>query len=91
MFVYKYSLQHGENELALPSDSVPLSVAAQGNIVMMWVLHHRDPDSTRVYVRKFHVVNTGEKFDIGYSNFIGTALLAEGSYVKHVFEQLDIS
>lgn len=88
--IYKYALQHGENILAIPSDSVPLSVAGQHNLVMMWVLHYRDPDSTRVYARKFHVVNTGEDFDI-YANFIGTALTHDESIVKHVFEQLDVS
>lgn len=89
--IYKYVLGYGQNNLALPSDSTPLSVAYQGDILAMWVLHTRNPELARQYVRIFHVVNTGEEFDIGYSNFIGTALKHGGVIVSHVFEQLDVS
>lgn len=90
-FIYKYALHHGDNGLTLPSDSIPLSVAGQNDVVMMWVLHQRDPNTTRLYLRNFYVANTGEDFNLGYSKFIGTVLLDNGSYVKHVFEQLDIT
>lgn len=89
--VYKYRLQRGRNELNLPSDSVALSIDVQNNEIMMWVLHNRNPEVTQVFPRVFHVVITGEYFDIGYTNFIGTALQYNGGYVSHVFEQLDLT
>lgn len=90
MVIYKYELSYGANVLALPSDSSPLSIGDQGGSVVMWVLHLRDPEQVRVYARLFHVINTGESFDIGYSNYIGTIQKKNG-IVQHVFEQLDVS
>lgn len=87
--IYKYVLQDGENELAIPSDSQPLSVIEQFDTVMIWILHHRDPDTTRAYIRRFYVINDGDEFNIGYAQFIGTVILYSGTVVKHIFEQLD--
>jgi hypothetical protein len=88
--IHNYLLANGENHLALPSDSTPLSVGEFSNKVIIWILHQRDPEQVRVYDRVFHVVNTGEPFHFGYGTFIGTVHQESGA-VRHVFEQLDLT
>lgn len=93
--IWKYPLNPGVNTLQLPAGATVLSVAAQGQDVVLWAYVDPDPNTPKE-PRTFVAFATGEKFDddpIG--PFIGTvrmpvdpifaALVPE--LVFHVFER----
>lgn len=85
--IFKYALPtRGPRELVLPMGARILSVANQyEKVIALWA--EVDPKATQTETRRFYVAMTGEEFVISPSSvFIGTVLLADGSYVAHVYE-----
>lgn len=69
----------------MPLGSQPISVAFQGDSLALWA--KVDPAAETVK-RLFHVIMTGQLFsDAEEFRFIGTAMLDDGAYVVHVFEE----
>lgn len=83
--VYKYEI-HFETKIELPIYTKVLSVQAQGNSVMLYVLH---TDSEEKEIRTFKGLMTNEDFDASNHQYCGTAMLQNG-IVVHVFEDLNI-
>lgn len=83
--VYKYEI-HFETKLELPIYTKVLSVQAQENSVMLYVLH---TDSDEKEMRTFKGLMTNEHFDSSNHQYCGTAMLKNG-IVVHVFEDLNI-
>lgn len=92
--VWKFPLHPGPNTLQLPKGAIVLSVAAQGQDVVLWAYVDPDPDVPKE-TRTFVAFATGSQFDEGpIGPFIGTVrmpvdpifapLLPE--LVYHVFE-----
>lgn len=85
--VWKYKINPEiEMEIMLPKRAVILSVQAQENVPMMWVIV--DPDEKEHEVRKFKIVATGQNFELKQGMvYHGMFQVDEGSpLVFHVFE-----
>ena len=92
MVVFKFTLQKmAQQQITMPRDSVVLSVQAQlingeQNIVM-WAMCDTN---TPLVTRTFNILLTGEPFDKSPGNYVGTVQLANGEFVLHVFQQIDL-
>ena len=82
--VYKYELPAGPSQLWLPKNAVILHVHEQRNGVCLWV--RRPVDAEDAERRKFWVVGTGHVLPAQDLRYHGTAHLAGGTLVLHVFE-----
>lgn len=83
--IWKYSILPNMNTINVPSGAKPLSVAFQGQELMVWLLV--DPDASKVD-RTFAIYGTGhiipEGREIGV--FLGTTVHPTFGYVIHVFD-----
>jgi hypothetical protein len=81
--VLKYHFRPGVNDYRWPPGARPVFVHAQHGRLCMWV------DMPIAVVegedRRFIVVATGDRLDADVT-YVGTALLADGALVLHVFE-----
>lgn len=86
--IYKLDIGAGGNFM-LPVGAVPLHVHDQDGKLILWF--KCDPHEKLVSPRVFHVIGTGNKFDIegGELKYIGTVHVE--SYVWHVFENVSSS
>ena len=83
--IYKYQLEPaGETMLGLPRGSRILSLQAQGDLVMMWVLLSENPE---VESRRFYAVVTGTPPATDWDCYWGTVQILGGSFVTHIFER----
>lgn len=74
----------------MPPFAKILSVQNQGNKdVMIWAKATEHAMSQRTVKRTFRVVHTGQFFESGSYNHIGTVQLMDGEYVLHVFEETE--
>ncbi|MGJ8680497.1 DUF7352 domain-containing protein [Paraglaciecola sp.] len=80
--IWKYTLTPAIL-IEIPKGAEILSVAEQNNEICLWALV--DPNA-ELEAREFHVFGTGHNITIKGFDFIGTALLENGSLVFHVFE-----
>ena len=80
--IWKYTLSPAIL-IKIPKGAQLLSVAEQNNNICMWALV--DPNAD-LEVREFHIFGTGHDITIKNLDFVGTALLDNGSLVSHVFE-----
>lgn len=84
--IWKYELGAGVTELEMPRDAKILHVAQQHGGICMWA--EVDQYAARE-TRKFVVIGTGHDFATAGKNamqYLGTALLAEGTLVLHAYE-----
>ncbi|MCK8787655.1 hypothetical protein M0638_25130 [Roseomonas sp. NAR14] len=71
--------------ISMPEGAELLHVAAQGGEVCLWALVNPERP---VETRRFRAFGTGHAIPAGLSlRFVGTALLAGGALVFHVFEE----
>lgn len=82
MVIYKYILIGQEPSITLPRDAKFLAVGFQNEQLMIWVQLTAEMGVTTKF--HFHVVLTGQKFDITNHRFIGTVQMPD--YVVHVYE-----
>lgn len=80
--VWKFKL-HPYARNMLPVGAKPLSVHAQGSDLCLWALVDTDAP---LEDREFVIVGTGHELYDHAGAFIGSALLAGGEFVLHVFE-----
>jgi hypothetical protein len=81
--VWKFAL-HPYKINMMPVGAKPLSVHAQGDDLCMWALVDTEAPLEK---RGFVIVGTGHEVHDHTGEFIGTALLANGSLVLHIFEE----
>jgi hypothetical protein len=67
----------------MPVGAKPLSVHAQGDDLFLWALVDTEAE---LEDREFVIVGTGHELPDHAGEFLGTALLADGRLVLHVFE-----
>lgn len=87
--VWKYELLDVITTLDLPVDAKPLHVAVQQGVIRMWVLVNPDAETR---TRRFYTVGTGHELPEDVFEPIHVASLltdTEGTFVFHVFEDLD--
>lgn len=82
--IWKFTLQP-ECSIEMPSGAEVLSVREQGETICLWALV--DPEAT-VEMRRFVVLGTGHSVPDQPLRFLGTAHLAGGAFVFHVFEEV---
>lgn len=80
--VWKFTL-HPYARNMMPVGAKPLSVHAQGSDICMWALVDTEAE---LEDRQFVIVGTGHEVHDHAGEFVGTALLADGRLVLHVFE-----
>lgn len=73
----------GEFTLDLPQGTRLLTVQRQYNNPVMWVA--ADPTVPRAS-RRFFAAMTGQDLPDDVINYVGTAVLMDGSYVVHILE-----
>jgi hypothetical protein len=85
MTIWKYTLVGGYNTFDMPKGAKILSVAAQDDDVCIWALV--DPSAPKVS-RQILALGTGHDAPDGIEKtaYIGTAMLAGGTLVIHVFD-----
>ena len=85
--IFKTIIGSGGNFL-LPVSAKPLHVHEQDGRIVLWF--RCDPDDKMVSPRTFHVIGTGNRFELegGELNYIGTAHI--DGYVWHVFENVNL-
>lgn len=83
MKIFKYQLEALDNEVAMPIDSVILSVGEQNGEVVMWAMVN---EASTAGIRKITVVGTGWglKNSMTRRHYLGTVQV--GAYVWHVFD-----
>jgi hypothetical protein len=94
--IWRWELQPGANELALPKGAYILSVGTKNGIdVEMWgvveVLDLPDPNATET--RRFTVIGTGHPWRDDPTvrmDYLGTVVIMSGAIVVHVFEGIGI-
>jgi hypothetical protein len=94
--IHKYKLKSpGETKIFVPMNSKILSVASQGNHVVVWMEvecdtfgNTRRPDSSRVFVIEFTGIVFSDDTCSGSRKYIGTVQTYEESVVSHVYEVL---
>jgi hypothetical protein len=84
--VYKYTLGPGEQVFRLPVGAQPVHVREQHGAVVVWAVV--DPDVEGVEQHRFLVTATGESFERGQAQYLGTAHLLSGQLVFHVFHEV---
>lgn len=90
--IHKYTIEPaGPTRVAMPKDAKVLSVANQNEAVVVWASHEIPDDQLSSdpadYTYKvFWAVPTGQPFPNDPVTFLGTAQLANGRYVAHIFE-----
>ena len=85
LIIYKYALKPGRTDLQLPLRAKILTVQAQNNEPVLWVL--LDPDEPLIG-RTFQVVPTGHPLQLKEQDallYVGTFQLHGGGLVFHVF------
>jgi hypothetical protein len=87
--VWKWSLlahmMGGNCTLVMPVGAQVIAVHEQFNQLCLWATV--DENETKTMERRFLIVGTGHAaIPAGHPNYIGTALLAGGALVLHVFE-----
>lgn len=86
--IHKYELKIGITEVEIPISNRILSIQIQDNKVCMWILLD-DSNNTKVK-RKFVAIGTGHS--INEENklvYLDTIQLNKGTYIFHIFEQLN--
>lgn len=84
--VYKYAFEDPDAELLVPAGRI-LHVAAQrpaDPLPTVWI-EHELVDLDRMRTRRLRFEATGQRFDIGFWEFAGTAVCADGHLVWHVY------
>lgn len=81
--VWKFEVPMDDGVLEMPMCAEVLSVAFQGQKLMMWALVDIEVDTTKRY---FIVRGTGHNIRLNNLHFIGTAFI--DALVFHVFENL---
>ena len=81
--IWKYTLVHGHQTVTMPEGAEVLSVAMQGDRIMLWALVRPDAAPSP---RRFVVIGTGWKLPEGEWRFLRTVLTDGGAFVWHVFE-----
>lgn len=86
--IFKYKIEiGGTTELTLPKGAKVLSFQCQREVPCIWVL--LDADSAEQEKRAFIIIGTGQPITqtaLEGLEFIGTAQMAEGALVWHLFE-----
>lgn len=84
--IYKYKLEYGIVHLHLDPNAEILTVAAQGNALVLWA--KVDSKSEVLMLRTFAIYATGEAIphEPQTTKYIGTVF--QGDFVWHVFELL---
>ena len=82
MRVHKYNLDQPINNIMLPVGSSVVKIDQQSDEIKMWVL---EPNTKDRDVRTFQVYATGQEVP-EFLDHIGSALLQNGTFVFHVFE-----
>lgn len=84
-FVYKYPLALRARSIDLPKGSEILSVANQGERIVLYALV--DPEQP-IEPRSIEIILTGEEIVTPQflGRFVGTVLLDAGAFVVHVYE-----
>lgn len=80
--VWKFTL-HPYAKTHMPIGAKLLSVHAQGNDICLWA--EVDTDA-KVEAREFVIIGTGHEIREHAGEYVGTAHLAAGQLVLHVFE-----
>lgn len=85
MKIWKHALSLNSDieEVLMPAGAEILCVREQGKNVCVWF--RCDPSRARV-VRRFQIVGTGHPAPGPEGKHLGTAMLASGDLVVHVFE-----
>lgn len=89
--VYKYALPVQDDiELLMPEGAEILAVQAQADAPFVWALV--DPDAGEAELRRFRLAGTGH--DIADDEMLvhrGTFQLADGAFVGHLFERIEVT
>ena len=80
--IWKFALDIGNNRLVVPKGSRLLSLAAQHNVPTIWV---ECTDTKLSDIWEITGVVTGHEYEEIDGEFIGTAILDNGSFVVHYF------
>jgi hypothetical protein len=84
--VYKYELKPGEQKLVLPVGSKLLCVATQNELPHVWALVPFEQGiAAEPVTRIIKVVATGELFEHGAWEYVGSVFAVHGWMVFHVF------
>lgn len=83
MKIFKYVLEGPRPKILTNADSAILSVQCQSNSVTLWLVVN--PDKPLVE-RRFVVMDTGQTFDRGGIEYVGTVQVDGGTVVRHIFE-----
>lgn len=84
--ILKYELEEGMNVILTPKHSLPMSVESQYNKPVLYCLVDTE---TELVERTFEVVGTGLPIesDLHLSEYIGTVMLNNESFVLHVIHK----
>lgn len=82
--IFKYAIEPGENALWMPVGAKPLAFEFQGGLPHIWCQIPTQSIDEELYEdRIVKVVMTGEHFDDGGFEYVGTSL--KMMYVYHVY------
>jgi len=84
--IYKYELKPANVQtVMMPQHAKMLSVQNQNGNLNVWALVESDPLHVQAPVT-FYIVGTGnDASEVEHKKFLGTAQMAEGGYVFHIF------
>lgn len=84
--IWKYPIPMADSfEIEMPGDREFLSLDIQGGFPHIWVAV--DPES-ETFVRKFHLVGTGNPIPDETLVFRGSFQMSGGAFVFHLFEEI---
>lgn len=87
MRVLKTTLDEGMNVITAPEDARIVHVGNQDENVTVWYATE-EPVETKDF--NFEVVQTGEVVGLSFPfDYVGTVLLAGGTYVLHIFTEIE--
>ena len=87
MKIFKYELNLGETVLEMPEPAKILSVQAQNNKPVLYVLIDEEESLVKKRIRVVATGQAADLFDAG--KYIGTIMLDGGNFVLHAFEEVD--
>lgn len=88
--IWKYPLEvTNRQEVLMPKGAVILSVHVQDGSPCIWAIVNPRQGASTAAPRVIRMYGTGHHFDVESFAFIGTFLVASGTLVFHVFEELE--
>lgn len=81
--ILKYKMEKGTKRISLSKDADILGIQVQGDDAVLYAA--TDTEGPQV-TRAFDGRHTGEVVDPSCHKYVGTAMLADGKYVLHVYE-----